>query len=103
MVSGSALGWPGQIILFDFLKLKNPCYECCFGYNEKEDLGCSETGIMAPVAGVVGALQALEAIKKITQLDVDEDCALKEFNFLTGRIKRIKVKKDPKCRICGEG
>tara|TARA_B100000949_G_C14065103_1_gene359400 strand:+ start:269 stop:649 length:381 start_codon:yes stop_codon:yes gene_type:complete len=29
--------------------------------------------------------------------------SLKEFNFLTGRIKRIKVKKDPKCRICGEG
>ncbi len=103
MVSGSALGWIGQIILFDFLKLKNPCYECCFGYNKEEDLSCSETGIIAPVAGVIGALQALEAIKKITHLDVDEDCTLKEFNLLTGRIRRIKVKKNPRCRICGEG
>ena len=72
-------------------------------YNKEEDLSCSETGIIAPVAGVIGALQALEAIKKITHLDVDEDCTLKEFNLLTGRIRRIKVKKNPRCRICGEG
>ena len=59
---------------------------------------------MAPVAGIIGSLQALEAIKKITELDNEnEDRILKEFNFLTGKTKRIKVRHDPRCRICGVG
>ena len=29
--------------------------------------------------------------------------ALKEFNFLTGETKRIKVLQDAECRICGHG
>ena len=104
LVSGSALGWSGQIIVFDFLKLNSPCYECCFGYSKEEDLSCSEAGIMAPVAGIIGSLQALEAIKKITELyDEKEDRILKEFNFLTHKTKRIKVRHDPRCRICSEG
>ncbi len=104
LVSGSALGWSGQIIVFDYFKLNSPCYECCFGYSKEEDLSCSEAGIMAPVAGIIGSLQALEAIKKITELDNEnEDRILKEFNFLTGKTKRIKVRHDPRCRICGIG
>ena len=37
---------------------------------------------MAPVAGIIGSLQALEVIKKITELDNEnDDRILKEFNF----------------------
>ena len=100
LVSGSVIEWSGQVIVFNFLKPNYPCYECCFGYFNEEDLSCSEVGVIAPIAGIIGSFQALEAIKRIVGLKSSNEMILKEFNFLSGEIKRVKIKKDLACRIC---
>ncbi len=63
LVSGAAVRTEGQVALFDPLR-GGPCYRCL--YTESGDttaLSCSESGVLAPLVGVVGALQAMEALK----------------------------------------
>ena len=63
LVSAAAVRCEGQVALFD-PRRGGPCYSCL--YREGEDataLSCSESGVLAPLVGVIGSLQALEAIK----------------------------------------
>ena len=100
LVSGSAIGWKGQLLVLDFNKNSSPCYECLYGHELKEDDSCSELGIIPPIAGVVGSLQALETIKLVLE-EEGSFSYLTEFNGLTNDIRRIRLKSDPKCKICG--
>ena len=100
LISGSAIQWSGQLVTFDFSNETSPCYECCFGYDEEEDLNCAEAGIMAPVTGIIGSMQALEVLKNLTEVISNEETILHDFNFLTGKTKKIRILKDPNCRIC---
>jgi adenylyltransferase/sulfurtransferase len=63
--------------------LGSPCYRCVFPAmpDAKQAPGCSEAGILGPVAGLVGTLQALETIKII----------LGEPRTLTGRLLLIEA------------
>jgi len=99
LVSGSAIGWKGQLLVLDFNKNSSPCYECLYGHELKEDDSCSELGIIPPIAGVVGSLQALETIKLVLE-EEGSFSFLTEFNGLTNDIRRIRLKSDPKCKIC---
>jgi len=63
MVSAAAVRSEGQLAVFDPLR-GGPCYACL--YTEGDDdtaLSCSESGLLAPLVGVVGSLQAMEALK----------------------------------------
>jgi|AntAceMinimDraft_5_1070358.scaffolds.fasta_scaffold24742_2 adenylyltransferase/sulfurtransferase len=63
MVSAAAVRSEGQLAVFDPLR-GGPCYACL--YTEGDDdtaLSCSESGVLAPLVGVVGSLQAMEALK----------------------------------------
>ena len=55
---------------------------------------------MAPVTGIIGSMQALEVLKNLTEVISNEETILHDFNFLTGKTKKIRILKDPNCRIC---
>jgi len=66
LVSAAAVRSEAQVALFDPVR-GGPCYRCL--YKEGSDataLSCSESGVLAPLVGVVGALQAMEALKVLT-------------------------------------
>ena len=101
LVSGSSLGWNGQVTSFNFSLNKTPCYQCLYGYEEEEDLNCAESGVLSPVVGLIGSLQSIEAIKLILQLEIKVyNPSLLDINTLTGHIRRIKVISDPNCKVC---
>ena len=70
LVFGGAVRMEGQVSVFQSSvkgKIGSPCYRCVFPAtpDAKQAPGCSEAGILGPVAGIVGTLQALETIKLI--------------------------------------
>ena len=57
---------------------------------------------MGALAGVIGVLQAVEAIKEI--LGIGEGMAgyLMIFDSLKMCFRKVKVRKDPDCALCGD-
>ena len=102
LVSGAALGWSGQLSVFNFEGFNSPCYECCFGFEELEDLSCSEAGVVAPVTGIIGSMQAMEVMKRILNLGSYRKGVIENFNFLNGGIQKINIRRDPLCKTCGD-
>lgn len=66
LVSGAAVRSEGQLAVFDPTR-GGPCYRCLYSETDADTaLSCSESGVLAPVVGVVGSLQAMEAIKVLS-------------------------------------
>ncbi len=63
LVSAAAVRSEGQLAVFDPAR-GGPCYACLYREGEADTaLSCSESGVLAPLVGVIGSLQAMEALK----------------------------------------
>jgi adenylyltransferase/sulfurtransferase len=66
LVSAAAVRAEGQLALFDPHR-GGPCYRCLYPVEGAATaLSCSESGVLAPLVGVLGALQAMEALKLLS-------------------------------------
>ncbi len=66
LVSGAAVRSEGQVAVFDPVR-GGPCYRCLYAHDGAATaLSCSESGVLAPVVGVIGSLQAMEALKLLS-------------------------------------
>lgn len=103
LVSGAILRFEGQVSVFK-PHAGGPCYRCL--YSEIPPAGmipsCQEAGILGAVAGIIGTMQAVETLKEILQIGQTLMGRLLVFNALTMSIMDVKVKRDPKCPLCGE-
>ncbi|HAY47211.1 MAG TPA: hypothetical protein DCY55_13155 [Gammaproteobacteria bacterium] len=101
LVSGAAVGFSGQLAVFDFFKFSAPCYQCLYPAEGPDADHCSDTGVVGPLVGVIGSLQALEALKII--LDIGQSFAAKLllFDALDGRWHNVSIPADPDCPVCG--
>ena len=100
LISGSAIGWKGQLLVLDFRKKDSPCYQCLYGSNMVDEESCSELGILPPIAGFIGSLQAMEVIKLILKKD-NSSYSLMEFDGKSNEIRKFNVNRDPRCKVCG--
>ncbi|KAF7637690.1 Adenylyltransferase and sulfurtransferase MOCS3-like protein [Meloidogyne graminicola] len=104
LVSGSALGWEGQLTVYNNGQ-KCPCYRCIFPEPPSPEMvtSCSEGGVLGPVVGVIGSLQALEIIK-ISVLGKSSFAGnLWLFDGFDGKTKMISLReKIAGCAICSE-
>jgi len=66
LVSGAVFKFEGQVSVFNYNH--GPTYRCLFPQPPADDdmPGCSDTGVMASLPGIVGTIQACEVIKIIT-------------------------------------
>jgi adenylyltransferase/sulfurtransferase len=102
LVSGAAIRFDGQLMVFDFRDRSSPCYACLFPEEgESEEMRCAVMGVLAPLTGVIGALQAMEAIKLIAQVGERASSRLLVFDAQKTEWRSIKTRKDPACRVCG--
>ena len=66
LVSAAAVRSEGQLSVFDPAR-GGPCYRCMYPVEGSDTaLSCSESGVLAPVVGVLGSLQAMEALKVLS-------------------------------------
>jgi adenylyltransferase/sulfurtransferase len=100
LVSGAAIRFDGQLMVFDLRKKEAPCYACLFPEDaEVEEVQCSTMGVFAPLTGIIGASQAMEAIKLVT--GVGEPVDLQIMDAKSAEWRNVRVRKDPACRVCG--
>jgi adenylyltransferase/sulfurtransferase len=100
LVSGAAIRWEGQISTFTN-QPATPCYNCLYGQDGEEDESCTENGVLAPVVGIIGAMQATEAIKLICNVGSSLEARLLILDALHMQWRSMKIKPDPKCIVCG--
>lgn len=66
LVSAAIAGWEGQVMSVTADGLPDAgCYQCLVHPEAPEANTCRESGIIAPLAGVIGSMQALEVIRMI--------------------------------------
>jgi molybdopterin/thiamine biosynthesis adenylyltransferase len=106
LVSGAAIGFEGQISVFDFRHANSPCYHCLFpdlnnSGGEDTDLRCATNGVFAPLVGMIGTTQAAEALKLLMGIGESLQGRLLLLDALSMEWRTIKLSKDHACVVCG--
>ena len=103
LVSGAAIGFSGQLAVFDPRRAGSPCYHCLFpDHADEPELRCAEAGVFSPLVGVIGAMQALEALKYLAQVGELLVGRLLLWDSLRADARVMKVPRDPACLVCGQ-
>jgi molybdopterin/thiamine biosynthesis adenylyltransferase len=104
LVSGAAIRFDGQVAVFDARDRANPCYHCLFGEGDEfEETRCATMGVFAPLVGIIGATQAAESLKLLAGAGRSLAGRLLLLDALTMEWREVRVVKDPRCPVCGEG
>lgn len=102
LVSGAAIGFSGQLAVFDPHRDSSPCYHCLFPDQASEpELRCAEAGVFSPLVGIIGAAQAMEALKYLAQAGESLTGRLLLWDGLRAEARVMKVPRDPACPVCG--
>jgi adenylyltransferase/sulfurtransferase len=101
-VWGSIYRFDGQASVF--WSEHGPCYRCL--YPEPPPPGmvpsCAEGGVLGVLCASIGSIQVTEAIKVITGIGDPLVGSLIVYDALEMSYRKIKVRKDPNCAVCGE-
>ena len=100
LVSGAVIRMEGQVTVFDPRQPNSPCYRCLYRDENEPVERCSETGVLAPVAGIIGSIQATEAIKLLLELGQPLTGRLLIVDATSMEIRTVNLKKDQKCPSC---
>ena len=81
-----------------------PCYRCL--YPEPPPPGmvpsCAEGGVLGILCASIGAIQSTEAVKLLMGIGEPLVGALMVYDALDMEYRKIKVRKDPECPLCGK-
>lgn len=101
LVSGAAIRMEAQLSVFNFRESASPCYQCLYDEDSELSLSCSESGVIAPLVGIIGSMQALEAIKLICAIG-DSVCGrLLLLDAATMQWQQMVLEKKQQCPLCG--
>ncbi len=102
-VYGSIFRFEGQASVFA-PGLGGPCYRCL--YPEPPPPGmvpsCAEGGVLGVLPGIIGCIQATEIIKLALGKGELLINRLMLYSALDMKFRELKLRRDPKCPICGE-
>ncbi|MDE0982192.1 MAG: molybdopterin-synthase adenylyltransferase MoeB [Gammaproteobacteria bacterium] len=101
LVSGAAIRMEGQVAVFDSRNPASPCYQCLYSQGDDDDASCSENGVMAPLVGIIGAVQAMEAIKLLTGIGESLIGRLLLLDASTLQWREMRLPRDSDCAACG--
>ena len=104
LVSAAILRFDGQISTFKpHAGADHPCYRCLFPEPPPAGLvpSCAEGGVFGALAGAVGSFQAVEVLKELLGIGDSLSGHLLLIDGLSAAFRRIKVPRDPECRLCG--
>ncbi|MDN5870205.1 MAG: molybdopterin-synthase adenylyltransferase MoeB [Nitrococcus sp.] len=100
LISGSVIRMEGQVAVFRADRDDEPCYHCVYPDAGEAGETCSETGVIAPLPGVIGSIQAVEAMKVLLGLGQPLDSRLLVVNALNMQFRILRLRSDPRCPVC---
>ena len=101
LVSGAAIRWEGQICSFDSSQEESPCYHCLYSDDGTEGDSCEMEGVVAPLVGIIGAMQAQEVMNVLLEQPALVG-KLMVFDAITMTWRTIRLAKDEACPVCGK-
>jgi molybdopterin/thiamine biosynthesis adenylyltransferase/rhodanese-related sulfurtransferase len=104
-VWGSIYRFDGQASVFaPSMSPDAPCYRCL--YPEPPPPGmvpsCAEGGVLGVLCASIGSIQVNEAIKVLTGIGDPAIGKLVIYDALELEWRKLRVRKDPNCALCGE-
>lgn len=100
-VYGSIFRFDGQATVF--FPPHGPCYRCLYPEPPPAELvpNCAEGGVLGILPGIIGVIQATETVKIILGRGRTLEGRLLLYDALDMSFREMKVRKNPKCPICG--
>ncbi len=100
-VYGSIFRFDGQATVF--APPEGPCYRCLYPEPPPPDLvpNCAEGGVLGILPGLIGVIQATETVKLILGTGKPLIGRLLLYDALEMTFREMKVRKSPRCPICG--
>lgn len=105
LVSAAVLRFDGQLSTFRaYEDGDKPCYRCIFPEPPPPHMvpSCAEGGVLGAMAGVMGSLQATEVIKELLGIGDSLSGRLLIYDGLAAEWRKVRVKRDPACKLCGD-
>ena len=101
LVSGAAIGFDGQISVYDTRQADAPCYACIFPPDATfEEVRCSTMGVFAPLVGIIGSMQAAEALKLLAGVGSSLAGRLQMLDARSMEWTEIRLPRQPACPVC---
>lgn len=104
LVSAAVIGFSGQVSTFKpHFDDKLPCYRC-FCPTDPGESGlprCVNGGVLGSITGTLGTLQATEIIKELLHVGDSLAGYLLIYDGLKGGFRKVKLKKNKGCVVCG--
>jgi molybdopterin/thiamine biosynthesis adenylyltransferase len=102
LVSGAAIGFDGQVSVYDVRAPDAPCYACLFPPDATfEEVRCATMGVFAPLVGIIGAIQAAETLKILAGVGTSLAGRLQMLDVRTMEWNEIRLARQPACPVCG--
>jgi molybdopterin-synthase adenylyltransferase len=102
LVSGAAIGFDGQISVYDTRGEANPCYACIFPPEAAfEETLCATMGVFAPLVGIIGTMQAAEALKLLAGVGSSLAGRLQMLDARAMEWTEIRMARQAGCAVCG--
>jgi molybdopterin-synthase adenylyltransferase len=106
LVSGAAIGFDGQISVYDTggaQRADAPCYACVFPAEATfDEARCATMGVFAPLVGIIGCMQAAEALKLLAGVGSSLSGRLQMLDARAMEWTEIRVARSAGCTVCGQ-
>ncbi len=100
LVSGAAIRFEGQLSVFIPSEENSPCYNCLYPNQGELAESCTQTGVVAPITGIIGSMQALEAIKIITNIGTVLCGKVLLLDGMSMECHSMVLPRNPNCPTC---
>ncbi len=101
LVSGAAIRFEGQISVYFPGQEDSPCYRCLYNDGGGVNETCTQTGVVAPLLGIVGSVQAFETLKVLMNIGTVLKGRLLLLDALNMEWHSMRFQRDPACPVCG--
>lgn len=95
LIIGAVEGYTGQ--LMSVISNKSACYECVYE-NLTDNNSCSDTGVLAPLVGMISSMMAIECINILTGNKSSYENKLLVINGLNISVDVLSTKKNISCK-----
>lgn len=101
LVAGAAIGFDGQVSVYDSRDAQAPCYACVFPQEATyEEVQCSTMGVFAPLVGIIGTVQAAEALKLLATIGSSLAGRLQMLDARTMEWHELRLTRQAHCPVC---
>jgi molybdopterin/thiamine biosynthesis adenylyltransferase len=103
LVAGAAIGFDGQVAVYDTRDAASPCYACVFPpASTYEEVRCATMGVFAPLVGIVGSVQAAEALKLLAGVGRSLAGRLLMLDARALEWTELRVARQTDCPVCAQ-